>query len=105
CGGDDLVLSKEYCVKVAPEVILDEPEDIKVCPVDGEFEPIDLTQKIPEAVNTLSQNDNFDLNDYDVTFHHSEDAATGDLGAISNPENYVPNPDETIWIRVEHKST
>ncbi|HLV45877.1 MAG TPA: gliding motility-associated C-terminal domain-containing protein, partial [Flavobacterium sp.] len=105
CGGDDLVLSKGYCVKVAPEVVLDKPEDIKVCPVDGEFAPIDLTQKIPEAVETLAQNDNFDLNDYDITFHQSEDAATGDLEAISNPENYVPNPDETIWIRVEHKST
>lgn len=105
CGGDDLVLSKEYCVKVAPEIVLDKPEDIKVCPVDGEFAPIDLTQKIPEAVETLAQNDNFDLNDYDVTFHQSEDAATEGLEAISDPENYVPNPDETIWIRVEHKST
>lgn len=105
CGGDDLVLSKEYCVKVAPEIILDQPEDIKVCLIDGQYDPINLFDKSDEAVATLSQNENFDINDYNITFYHSEDAAIAETNAIPNPTNYVPDPDEYIWIRVEHEST
>lgn len=105
CGGDDLVLSKEYCVKVAPEIVLDQPEDIKVCLIDGEYEEINLFDKSNEAVATLSQNENFDINDYEITFYHSEDAAIAETNAIPNPTNYVPDPDEYIWIRVEHEST
>lgn len=105
CGGEDLVLSKEYCVKVAPEIVLDQPEDIKVCLIDGQYDPINLFDKSDEAVATLSQNENFDINDYDITFYHSEDAAIAETNAIPNPTNYVPDPDEYIWIRVEHEST
>lgn len=106
CGGDDLVLSKEYCVKVAPEITLDKPEDIKVCLIDGEYEPIDLTDKIPEAIDTLSQIENFDLADYDISFYLNQSAADAKNNPIPNPESYVPTSlPQTVWVRVEHEST
>lgn len=106
CGGDDLVLSKEYCVKVAPEIVLDQPEDIKVCLIDGEYEPINLTDKIPEAIDTLSQIENFDLADYDISFYLNQSAADAKNNPIPNPESYVPTSlPQTVWVRVEHEST
>ena len=106
CGGEDLVLSKEYCVKVAPEITLDKPDDIKVCVVDGEYEPINLTDKIPEVIEALAQTDNFNLADYEFTFYLSETAADAKTNPIANPEGHVPSDlSQTIWIRVEHIST
>ncbi len=105
CGGEDLVLSKEYCVKVAPEIDLDEPLDVKVCLEDGVHDPLNLGEKIPEAIKTLMEGENFDIADYEFTFYHSEADATAKTGNITNPDNYVPNPNEDIWIRVEHIST
>lgn len=105
CGGEDLVLSKEYCVKVAPEINLDEPLDVKVCLEDGVYDPLNLGEKIPEAIKTLMEGENFDIADYEFTFYHSEADATAKTGNITNPDSYVPNPNENIWIRVEHIST
>lgn len=105
CGGEDLVLSREYCVKVAPEIDLDEPLDVKVCLEDGIYEPLNLEEKIPEAIKTLMEGENFDITDYEFTFYHSEADATAKTGNITNPDSYVPNPNENIWIRVEHIST
>lgn len=106
CGGEDLVLSKQYCVKVAPEITLDKPEDIKVCLIDGEYEPINLTDKIPEAIETLSQIENFDLADYDISFYLNQSAADAKNDPIPNPESYVPTSlPQTVWVRVEHEST
>src|SRR5690606_40156195 len=53
CGGVDLVLSKDYCVKVALEIVLDQPEDIKECLIDVAYEDINLFDKSDEAIVTL----------------------------------------------------
>lgn len=91
---------------VNPEPTFEVPTNLAYCDnnlddddANGIIQNIDLDSKIPEILGS-SQNPN----DFNVTFHSSQENATNGIDAISSPyEN--SSPTETIYVRIQNKNT
>ena len=98
-GGEEVVLNKNFTVKIGEEVVLSKPEDIIYCIENLAEEDLPrITDNYDEIMKNIATKDNFD-----VTYYKSEaDAAVG-TNPIENPQDYFPETfPETIYVRVEN---
>jgi len=101
-GGEELVLSKGFTVKVSEEIDLGKPEDIIFCVDNLEDEDrariTDNEGKILENITSVG--------DFLVTYHRSQADANEGVNSIADPGGYTPGGyPETIYVRVESKET
>lgn len=101
-GGDDLVLRREFTVKVSEEIELGEPEDLIFCTDNIEDEDrARITDNYEEIMSLITNKDEFT-----VTYHKSLEDAEEGVSPITDPENYIPdNFPETIYVKVESEET
>lgn len=96
-GGEDLVLSKSFTVKISEEIELGEPEDLIFCTDNMEDEDRPRITDNYEEIMSLITN----KNEFLVTYHRTLKEAEEGIGAIPNPEDYIPGSfPETIYVRV-----
>src|SRR5699024_5714217 len=92
CVPDDTVI-----VEFLPTPDLDdvgEPGDITACVAAGVSYSFDLTENDDTILNE------YDPEDYVITYHTTEEDAEEGENAIEDPENHVADC-ETIWARIE----
>lgn len=96
-GGDDLVISKSFTVKISEEIELGDPEDLIFCTDNMEDEDRPRITDNYEEIMSLITN----KNEFSVTYHRTLKEAEDGVGAIPNPEDYIPGSfPETIYVRV-----
>ncbi len=91
CNGEEIVRESEFTIRVADEIILQEPQDLSECST-AEEATFDLNDAIQNMVP--------DLTLYDISFYDSEEAATEGNPDDALPELYTATESQTIWVRV-----
>lgn len=97
CGAEDLILTKEFTVKVSEEPIPTKPKDIHLCVV----EELDLTSNDEVVISKAHHPEKFD-----VEYYLTEADAIAQTNAIPDPEHFTPTDlPQTIHVRMQSKST
>ena len=97
CGAEDLVLTKEFSVKVSEQPKAVKPQDIRLCAV----EEINLREHDENVLSSAIHPEKFDI-DYYLT----ESEAETQTNPIADPEHFLPTQlPQTIYIRMQSKST
>jgi large repetitive protein len=95
CNGDEIVVSKEVNIIVLNQLPETNPNDLESCSAVGQAS-FDLTLNNPVILT------GYNPNIFLLTYYLSEaNAEAGDLAnAIADPENYLSDGGETIWVRI-----
>lgn len=105
CGGNDLVLKKEFKVIVPPPVKMPEKigNDIVICKYpDQPLQEVDLTMYSDQIKSEITKV-GASLNEYQITYHLSEADAKMGANPLPNPSHYVPTSlPQTIYVAVTH---